>query len=379
MKRRWRHRRAKLSSAKRLAEPGSPPGLVLSNPLAQPTEVDGIGFGADRAKEIAYTGPDCIRAAMAEFPVLWLRVRGLKDTNRLRELSDFFALHPLTLEDIVNVHQRPKVDEFAKYLFVVARLPTEWSDPASDPTPGTEQMSLILGDGFLLSFHERPVPTVEVVRRRVLESAGKIRSGGPDRLLYALLDAGMDAYFPVLEDLGQTIDLLEDSIVVRPNRHTIARVHDVKRHLIALRRAVWPLREVFNSLIRNPTELISAETRVYLRDCEDHAFQLVELIETYRELGSDMTDLYVSVTSHRLNEVMKVLTVIATIFIPLTFIVGIYGMNFDYMPELHWRYGYPMCLTMMGGLAIGLLVYFRRRGWIGEGETDSSAHPPNDC
>lgn len=364
-------RRAKLIPARRLAPPGSPPGTLAIDPAAAPTRATVICYGPGRLEEVPFGDKADLQKRLAEWPVVWLRLEGLGDIETLRKVAEFFSLHPLTLEDAVNIHQRPKVEPYPNYVFIVSRLPTHWNGDDQDLSPGTEQMSLCLGEKFVISFHERNCAIAERVARRLRESAGKIRDMGADYLAYTLMDGALDAFFPVLDAIGRLIDELEDEILSSRRKGVITRVHDVKRRLVALRRAVWPEREAFAVLIRDAQGFFSEGTRVYLRDCEDHAFQIIELLETMRELASDLTDLHVSVTSNRLNEVMRVLTVIATIFIPLTFIVGIYGMNFDphsspyNMPELRWRYGYPLCLTAMGVIAIGLVGYFWRKGWLG--------------
>lgn len=245
---------------------------------------------------------------------------------------------------------------------------------ATAGSPGrleTEQVAMALGRGFVVTFQEVPGDSFDPVRRRLRSSGGQIRQRGPDYLAYALIDAAIDAFFPVLELIGEQVEELEDDVVARPGNRQVARIHDLKRNLLTARRALWPLRDMVNALLREDSPLIDQQTLIYLRDCHDHASQLIDMIETYREICSGLVDIHLSSASNRMNEVMKVLTVIATIFIPLTFIVGVYGMNFDpaagplSMPELGWRYGYPASLLLMAAIAAGLLMWFRSKGWIG--------------
>ena len=291
--------------------------------------------------------------------VLWLDVDGLGDVDTIRRVGELFGLHKLELEDVVNVHQRAKIDAYGEHLFVVARMIERGTQL------DTEQLSLFLGRDFVLTFQERPGDGFGPVRERLRQAKGALRQAGPDYLAYALLDAAVDEYFPVLEALGERIELLEDAITLKPCPEHLRELHCVKRDLLTLRRAVWPLREALNQLQRDDGGLVQRETRPYLNDLYDHTVQLMDLVETYREIASGLLEVYLSSMSHRLNEVMKVLTVLATIFIPLTFLSSIWGMNFDDMPELHWRYGYPAALALMFCVAIVLLVAFRRRGWIG--------------
>lgn len=306
-----------------------------------------------------------IDALKDRFPVLWIDVDGLGDIATLRAIGDKFGLHALALEDVVNVHQRPKVEEYEDHLFIVCRM------PHTHRHLGTEQVSLFLSRDIVITFQERPGDCFEPVRNRLRAQRGRIRSEGPNYLAYALLDAVTDAYFPVLETIGEQLDIVEEEIMSRPHPDDVKRIHRLKRDLLTVRRAIWPQREMLNTIIRDDSPLIRENTKIYMRDCFDHTFQLMDLIETYREIVSDLTDVFLSAQSTRMNEVMKVLTVIATIFMPLTLISSIYGMNFDTraspwnMPELGWAYGYPVAMAGMAVIAAGMIVYFRKRGWIG--------------
>ncbi len=278
------------------------------------------------------------------------------------------------LEDVVNVHQRPKVEEYEDHSFIVTRM------IQSDQAPTTEQVSMFLGERFLLTFQEQPGDCFNLVRDRLRKHRGQIRERKADYLVYALLDAVIDGYFPVFEDFGERLETLENLVMGQPSRDLVAQIHGMKRNLLALRRAIWPQREMVNALMRESLTHISDETRPYLRDCYDHTIQLMDVVETYREIASGLADVYLSSTSARMNEVMKVLTIIATIFMPLGFIASLYGMNFDAkaspwnMPELEWYWGYPFALVLMSVVALGFLAYFRRKGWIGGGGDSREQH-----
>jgi magnesium transporter len=275
----------------------------------------------------------------------------------------------------VNLHQRPKVEAYDGYLFIVLRMPVALPSAVDAPPSRleTEQVTMALGRDFVVTFQERPGDSFDPVRHRLRSPGGQIRERGPDYLVYALIDAAIDAFFPILEAYGEQVEELEDDVVAQPGNTQIARIHELKRNLMTARRALWPLRDMVNALLREDSLLIEKQTLIYLRDCHDHVIQLIDMIETYREICSGLIEIHLSSVSNRMNEVMKVLTIIATIFIPLTFIVGVYGMNFDptagplSMPELGWRYGYPGILVLMTLIAVGLLIWFRSKGWIGRG------------
>ncbi|MFO7704213.1 MAG: magnesium/cobalt transporter CorA [Halopseudomonas sp.] len=292
--------------------------------------------------------------------VAWLNVDGVHQVEVIEALGRAFNLHPLVMEDILSIDQRPKVEDYEGYLYLVMRVLRY--DVTSHEIQ-SEQLSLILGERFLLSLQELPGGIFDGIRRR-LQEGRQIRSMQADYLAYALLDAVVDQYFLALEHLGDRIEALEDELIERPQPSTLTQIHHYRREMLMLRKAVWPLREVLNRLSRDESPLISAETRVFLRDVHDHTIHVMDTIDTLRELLVGMLDLYLSSVSNRMNEVMKVLTIIATLFMPLTFIAGVYGMNFKFMPELDWRWGYPAVMLVMLGISIGLLVAFRRRKWI---------------
>jgi magnesium transporter len=338
----------------------------VADPEAPPPVIRILAYGPGDMVEQEIGEPQRVRDFLDKWPVLWVDVEGLGDAETIRTLGELFGLHRLALEDVINVHQRPKIEQYGNYCFVVTRM-VRLGEHLE-----TEQLSLFLGKNFVLTFQEgRPGDCLDLIRERIRQKRGRIREAGLDYLVYALLDAIVDCYFPILEEYGERLEAFEDEILSRPYGDTVARIHEIKRHLLTLRRAVWPQRETFNSLLREETPFVTHETRLYLRDCYDHVTQLIDLIETYRELGADLIDVYLSSISNRTNEIMRVLTVISTIFIPLTFIAGVYGMNFNpsaspwNMPELNWFWGYPLSLALMAAVALGQLIFFRRRGWLG--------------
>jgi magnesium transporter len=359
-----RHQRRK-PYFRRRTKSGAPPGVFALDPQAPRPRVQAICYGPEEFEELDVDELGCLKALLSKFAVTWVNVAGVGHEETIRQLGQIFHLHPLALEDVVNVHQRAKVEQYGEQTYVVLRM------PYANAHLETEQVSLFIGRNFILTFLEDPGDVFDQVRINLRGAAGRLRSEGPGYLAYALIDAVVDAYFPLVESFGERLDALEDEVIERPSRRAIAEVHDAKHDLRTLRRAVWPLREAISSLYRDASALFNEETRIHLRDCYDHAVQIIDIVETYRELGSDLTDLYLSSLSTRMNEVMKVLTVISTLFMPLGFITGLYGMNFNpnaspwNMPELNWRWGYPYALSLMAMSTIGMLYFFRRRGWLG--------------
>ncbi|MGQ9646896.1 MAG: magnesium/cobalt transporter CorA [Thermodesulfobacteriota bacterium] len=293
--------------------------------------------------------------------VTWINVDGLHQVEVLEKLGQCYELHPLVLEDILNTDQRPKLEDYETYLYIVLKA-FDYNEESNEID--TEQISLILGQNFVFSFQEREGDTFDPIRDRIHHNKGRIRKMGTDYLAYALLDSIVDNYFIILEKVGERIEGLEEKLVMHPTDETLQSLHQLKRELLFLRKNVWPLREVIGGLERGESSLIKQPTQIYLRDVYDHTIQVVDTIETYRDMVSGMLDIYLSSVSNRLNSVMKVLTIIATIFMPLTFLAGIYGMNFKYMPELEWRWGYPLVWLIMGGIGISMLVYFRKKKWL---------------
>jgi magnesium transporter len=291
----------------------------------------------------------------------WINVDGLHDTGLIERIGRIFRIHPLTLEDIVNTLQRPKIDDHDHYLFLVLKM-LHYDAISRHVT--AEQVSFLLLDGCLLSFQEVEWDVFNSVRDRLRRGRGRIRKMGCDYLVYALIDAVVDHYYLILEALGAEIDRLEDDMLAEPDAAFMNRIHALKKEMIFLRKQVWPLRELIATLDREPPDLIQPETAIYLRDVYDHTIQVIDTIESYRDLLSSLLDLYLSSVSHRMNEVIKVLTIIATIFIPITFVAGIYGMNFKYMPELEWRWGYAAVWGLMAIIVVLLMLYFKRKKWF---------------
>jgi len=293
--------------------------------------------------------------------ISWINFDGVHQLDILETVGGAFGLHPLVLEDVVNTAHRPKLEDFDDYLFMIMKMPGY--DSASD-TVVTEQVSLILGQNYVLSFQEQQGDVFDGVRQRLRNNKGRLRKMGADYLAYVLLDSLVDSYFSILENLGEEIEHLEEDIIDRPTPDTQSRIHHFKREMILLRKAVWPLRELISGMQREESPLITDTTRIFLRDVYDHTIQIIDTVETLRDILSGLLDLYMSSISNRMNEVMKVLTIIATIFIPLTFVAGIYGMNFDYMPELHWPWSYPLLWLGMILMAVSMFIFFKRKRWL---------------
>ena len=291
----------------------------------------------------------------------WININGLHDVDIIEKVGQHFDIHPLTREDIVSTGQRPKVEDFESYLFVVLKMLT-FDEAAAHIS--SEQISLILGEHYLLTFQEQKGDMLDPVRQRIRQAKGRIRRSGCDYLAYALTDAVVDHYFGVLEKLGEKIEALEDELLKEPSAQTLETTHRLKREMLYFRKQVWPLREVLNSLVKDQSHLIAETTQVFLRDVYDHTIQVIDTIESLRDLLSGLHDLYLSTISNRMNEVMKVLTIMATIFIPLTFIAGIYGMNFEFMPELKWKWSYPLLWGVLVAIFVSMLFWFKRKRWL---------------
>ncbi len=349
-------------------EPGAMPGTLSIEADAPPPTIILIDYQPDQATRRILETPEECGSYLSTPSVSWIDVQGIGDEDVMRRLGQVFHLHPIVLEDIVNVPQRPKVEDHDDYMVLITRMVTP---KENEHGFYTEQVSFVLGQHFLLTVQEEPErDCFDMVRQRIRTSRGIIRRYGPDYLAYALLDAIIDGFYPVLEDYGERIEELEDAVVTRPSRAILEEVHQVRRELLALRRAIWPQRDAINAMIRDPSPLLSEEVRIYLRDCYDHAIQVLDMVETYRELAASLMDVYLSSVGNKMNEIMKILTIISTIFIPLTFIVGIYGMNFDpdtspwNMPELSGIGGYPACWAVMLTVAGSLFFFFWRKGWF---------------
>jgi magnesium transporter len=293
--------------------------------------------------------------------VTWINVDGLHDISIIEKAGKHFDIHPLILEDIVNTGQRPKFEDVEKHLFVVLKM--LYFDDNSQ-TVQSEQVSIVLASNYVISFQEKIGDVFEQIRDRIRNAKGKIRKMGPDYLMYTLLDSVVDSYFSILEKLGEKIEFLEEELVGDPTEKTLKQIHNLKREMVFLRKSVWPLRELVSGMTRSESSFIKETTGVYLRDVYDHTIQVIDTVESFRDMVSGMLDIYLSSISNRMNAVMKVLTIIATIFIPLTFVAGIYGMNFKYMPELEWKWGYLAVWIVVVIIGICMLIYFRRKKWL---------------
>ena len=352
------------STRRRSQKAGLPPGTLVhigesrsEDVLVTIIDYDEAHFTEETVKAI----DECF--AFKDSPsVTWINVDGLHQEKVLEQLGECYGLHPLMLEDILNTEQRPKTEDFREYLYIVLKM--IYHD-AKSGVINTEQISLILGRNFVISFQEGLEGDVfNSVREHLKNSMNRIRKMGTDYLVYSLLDAVVDNYFVILEKLGENIESIEDELVTNPRPSTLQTIHSLKRDLIFLRKSVWPLREVVNSLIRGESPLINSATLLYLRDVYDHTIQVIDTLETFRDMVSGMLDIYLSSVSNRLNAVMKVLTIIATIFMPLTFIAGVYGMNFKYMPELEWHWGYHAIMALMLVISLLMLWFFRKKKWL---------------
>lgn len=354
----------KTRKARRRRQDAGPPGTIVADPEAPQPVIRVMAYGPEQLHEAEVQSVEEIRELRGKWPVLWVNVDSLGSAETVAKLGELFALHKLALEDVTAVHQRPKVESYGEYAFMVVRM------LFADGKLRTEQMSLFLGKDFLLTFQERPGDCFDPVRERIRKGQGRLRQTGQDYLTYCLLDAIIDSYFPVLDTYGDALEDLEQEVIEKADQKMIARILGIKRDLMTLRRVLWPMREALSSLQRDCASHFTEETRIYLRDCYDHTFQVIDTLENYRETALGLLDVYLSSVSNRMNSIMKVLTIIATIFMPLSFIAGLYGMNFNpqrsplNMPELNWYWGYPYALTLMAAVVAGMLVYFRRKQWL---------------
>lgn len=346
---------------KRRPTVGASPGTLVVHRESPKPVIHVLDYCADELFEHDINDVAQLKSFVDSPSMCWIDVQGFGDEKILRDIGALVGLHPLALADIVNVPQRPKVDSYGRHLLWITQMVV----PAGEFNVQTEQLSLVLGPNYLLTFQERYGDILNPVRERIRAGKGLMRTGGTGYLAYALIDTVIDGYYPILEKFGEHLEELEDRIVERPRPELLQAIHRVKREMLAIRRAIWPQRESLNQLIRDESEVISDSIKTYLRDVYDHCIQIIDVVETYRELTSGLMDVYLSSIANRQNEIMKVLTIMSTIFIPLTFIAGIYGMNFDFLPELHVWWAYPTLLGVMAAIAGGMVLVFRRRGWIG--------------
>jgi magnesium transporter len=351
---------------KRHPPPGSRPGTLMIPPGALPPTIHVIDYTANGVRERDVTDVETLAEYVGGESVTWVDVQGIGNEAMIRRVGEIFALHPLALEDAINVPQRPKAEAYERFQLFITRMTRCESGSDID----VEQLSIFLGDRFVLTLQERYGDIFDPVRARIRGGLGPMRQAGADYLAYAIIDTVIDGYYPVLETLGDYLEDLEEKTLEDPRPVHLRRMYAVKRQLLELRRAIWPQREAINAMIRTEQPLVGQTVRLYLRDCYDHAVQVIDVTESYRELVGTLMDLYLSMMGQRTNDVMKVLTVMATIFIPLTFIAGVYGMNFTRMPELGTRWGYPAVLGVMALTAGTMVVYFWRKGWLGSGDDD---------
>ncbi len=364
MSKKSRRRKRRAPRVRRKSQPGASPGTIAPAADALRPIVHVISYGPDEIHESSIDNLADLKNLVGKLPVTWINVDGVGDAATIEKLGEIFKLHSLALEDVVNVHQRAKVEEYGEHLFIVARMVSR------NEHLETEQISFFLGQGFLLTIQEAGGDCLDPVRERIRKARGRIRGAGADYLAYALLDAVVDHYFPIVDDYGDQLEALDDQVAQRETHRTMDELHLVRGDLMLLRRSIRPLRDALVKLMPDPTALISPETQIYVRDCYDHTVQLLDLLDSYREMCSDLREFHVSSISSHMNEIVKVLTIISTIFIPLSFIAGVYGMNFKTeasswnMPELGWPLGYLFSLGLMGIVAAVLLCYFWRRGWL---------------
>jgi magnesium transporter len=347
---------------KRHPSVGARPGTLVIPASAQPPRITATEYSPEGATSVAIDNVEQLRRYLTSSTNVWIEVQGLGDEPTLRALADLFSIHPLALEDVVNAPQRPKVEEYANQLLLITRTALHAGDAID-----LEQVSVIIGPNYVLSFQERNAEVLDPVRVRVREGKGVIRSAGPSYLAYAIIDTIIDAYYPMIEQISHVLERLEVEVSDQPSVEMVRELNVIKAQLVLLRRGLAPQLEALTRMMRNDMPLITAEVRTYVRDTHDHCHQLLDVVDSHRELVAGLMNTYLSIVSNRTNEVMKVLTMMASIFIPLTFLAGLYGMNFKAMPELDLWWAYPLLLGVMAFLAIVMLIHFRRRGWLGDG------------
>ncbi len=351
----------------RFTSPGTAPGDLTGPPSAEriPTTLHLLDYDTSRYTEKLDCSLEEAREYFSSPNATWLHVNGTPSEELLRAVGDAYHLHPLALEDVMHTGQRAKLESYDAQLFTIVTLPE-----VSEHGIATAQLSLFLGDTWLVSFFSGHEDPFDAIRQRTYRDSSRIRRSSVDYLYYSLLDTAIDRVFPIMESLGDRIEALELTVFDDPSREALDEIHKLKRELVLLRRIAWPQRDMLNSLLRDDLDQISSGTKLYIRDCYDHAVHALDLVESYREMASSLLEVYLSSVSNRMNDVMKLLTIIATVFIPLSFIVGVYGMNFDRsasawnMPELGWRFGYPVLWLVMVALVAGMLLYFRRKRWM---------------
>ncbi|MBU1427289.1 magnesium/cobalt transporter CorA [bacterium] len=347
---------------KKLKKVGLPPGTLvhIGNKRIEKVKITIIDYDEKHFQEKEVKSAEECFPYKDKSTITWINIDGVHEIKVIEEIGKHFNLHPLILEDIVDTDQRPKIKDFGNYIFIILKM--LYYDE-KDNEMKVEQVSLVLGKNYVISFQEREGDVFDAIRERNRNNIGRIRKLGADYLVYSLIDAIVDNYFSIIEKLDEEIENLEDKVIIQPNPSNVQAIHKLKRDLIFLRKSVWPLREVISFLEKGESPLVLESTNIYLRDVYGHTIQVMDTVETLRDIISGILDIYLSSINTRMNEIMKVLTIIATIFIPLTFITGIYGMNFQYMPEIKWFWGYPAVLSIMVAIGIGMLIYFKRKKW----------------
>ena len=340
---------------------GAPPGTIIYSGEEQTgrVKITLIEYNeTELVEKDFYDLSECLDNCDSKF-VRWINVDGVHQPELIESIGKRFNIHPLTMEDIVNTNQRAKFEDYDNYVVAIMKMIDYVEELRS------EQLSVVLLEGVVISFQEpNGGDAFDLIRARIRQGKGRIRKMGADYLSYALIDAVVDCYFTILEKIGDKIEVLEESLITEPDKTTVEQIHNMKREMIFVRKAVWPMRELINNMERCENELIKESTDIYLRDVHDHTIRVIDTVETYRDLLSGMMDVYLSSVSNKMNEVMKILTIITTIFVPVTFIAGVYGMNFDYMPELHSKWGYPVVWTVMLLIIALLVTYFKRKKWL---------------
>ena len=342
--------------------PGTPVHIGKSSD--EPVRISLMAYDADSIEEKESCSYNDILSYKNSGKMLWLNVDGLHQTQMIEKIGNIFNIHPMTLEDILNTTHRPKMEELDAHIFITFKMLCYKVNKDDKDEIEAEQLSLVFGDNFLISFQEEAGDVFDPIRERIRKGKGRIRNAGSDYLAYVLSDAVTDQYFDILEFLDDMMESSQEELLSNPTPQLFQEIHDIKREIIFFRRQVWPLREIFSNLAIGDIALIKNDTRIYLNDLRDNIAQVIDAIESFRDILSSMTDIYLSSVSNRMNEVMKVLTIISTIFIPLTFIAGIYGMNFKYMPELEWKWGYFGILGLMLGAALLMILWFKGKKWL---------------
>lgn len=340
-----------------------PPGTLIhvGEKKTDATEIGSLQYNAGTVKEQTHETVDELKILEGFDGISWININGIHDTGVIGAIGTSFRINPLVQEDILNTLQRPKIEDFGDYIYLVLKM---LDYDREKKAVNKEQVSFVLTGNTVISFQEKPGDVFDSVRKRIVDEKRKIRTRGPDYLLYALIDAVVDHYFLIMENISEDIEEIEDELMIHPESKHLHRIQHLRKELILLRKAVWPMRDILNTILRDDLAQIKESSHVYYRDVHDHTIQVIETTETFRDIVSGLQDMYMSSISNRMNEIMKVLTMIATLFIPLTFIAGIYGMNFEFMPELKWRYAYFGVWGIMVLVTLMMIVYFKRKKWF---------------